>query len=209
MLYRMGQNTYNPHCSPYFAPRDMAKRVRKNSTPPSELPGGSLVIGTQDPDQPLTEMQREFVHQLVHNKLNQTAAARQAGFRQPGTAAHSLMRNPKVLKAIAEEREEYAKASGVTKKKVIDGMLEAIDMAKIKADPIAMISGWREVGRMCGFYEPTKHKVEVSVNGQLMMQRIQSMTDEELLALVEEDPNAIEGEFSVVEDPTEETPRSA
>src|SRR5690606_20870408 len=166
-------------------------------------------IGSQDPGQPLTEMQRGFVHQLVHNKLNQTAAARQAGIPQPGSALLNRVRDPEGLNAISAERDEYAKASGVTKKKVIDGMLEAIDMAKIKADPIAMISGWREVGRMCGFYEPTKHKVEVSVNGQLMMQRIQSMTDEELLALVEEDPNAIEGEFSVVEDPTEETPRSA
>lgn len=45
-------------------------------------------------------------------------------------------------------------------------------MAKIKADPLTMIAGWREVGKMCGFYEPTKAKIEVSVQGQVLIQRL-------------------------------------
>lgn len=174
---------------------------RKNSTPPEKISaGGTHAIGTQDPSQPLTEMQRMFVHNLVHNKLNQTAAARQAGFSNPGTAAHGLMRNPKVLAAVAEERAEYAKASGMTKQKVIDGFSEAVDLARIKADPIAMIAGWREIGKMCGFYEPTKTKIEVSVQGQVLVQKLQTMSDEELLAMAEGDPDALEGEFHVVDE---------
>lgn len=157
------------------------------------------VTGNQSPDQPLTEMQRRFVQHLVHDKLNQTAAARQAGFVGPGTAANALMRNPKVLAAIAVEREEYAKASGMTKKKVIDGFLEAIDIGRIKADPIAMIAGWREVGKMCGFYEAQKTEVTVSVSGQMLVQRLNTMSDEELLRMAEQDPSVLEGEFHVVE----------
>ena len=157
------------------------------------------VRGTQDASQPLTEMQRMFVHHLVHNKLNQTAAARQAGFNQPGTSAHALMRNPKVLAAIAEERLEYAKASGMTKQKVIEGFSEAIDLARIKADPIAMIAGWREVGKMCGYYEPVKKQIDVNITGNVVMQRLNKLSDAELLKLIEtETANALEGEFTEV-----------
>ena len=78
----------------------MAQPKRRNSTPVTAL--GPYLQGMQDASQPLTEMQRMFVQYLVRDKLNQTAAARQAGFNQPGTSAHALMRNPKVLAAIAE-----------------------------------------------------------------------------------------------------------
>ena len=149
---------------------------RKNSKGGHQL--SPFTPGAQNPKGVLTEQQRLFVKHLVHDKLNQTAAARQAGFNQPGTSAHALMRNPKVLAAIAEERLEYAKASGMTKQKVIEGFSEAIDLARIKADPIAMIAGWREIGKMCGFYEATKTKIEVSVQGQVLIQRLNTMSDD-------------------------------
>ena len=50
-----------------------------------------------------------------------------------------------------------------------------------------MIAGWREVGKMCGFYEPTRTRVEVSVNGQVMVQRLNAMTDAELLELTQQE----------------------
>lgn len=158
--------------------------------------------GGENPDAPLTELQRKFVMHLVHDKMSQTAAARAAGFGgQPGPTANSLMKLNKIQAAIAREREEYAKASGMTKQKVIDGFAEAIDLARIKADPIAMIAGWREIGKMCGFYEPTKTEIKLSVNGQVMVQKLNSMSDEELLALAERDPRVLEGDFSVVDGP--------
>lgn len=172
---------------------------RRNSKAAHELgSGGTLINGTQDRNQPLTEMQRMFVHHLVHDKLNQTAAARQAGFNQPGTAAHALIRNPKVIDAIAAERLEYAKASGMTKQKVIEGFSEAIDLARIKGEPLAMVAGWREIGKMCGFYEAQKTKIEVSVQGQVLINRLNTMSDAELLALAEGDPTVLEGSFNVV-----------
>lgn len=173
------------------------------SQAPENLPSRreSAKNGDLNPDAPLTEMQRLFVMNFVDNQMTQTAAARAAGFSgNPGTTAYELMRHPKIERAIAERRAEYAAASQVTKKRVIDGFLESIEMAKIKADPLTMIAGWREVGKMCGFYEPTKTKVEVSVNGQVLLQRLSSMSDEELLKIAEGDPNVIDGEIRVIED---------
>lgn len=151
---------------------------------------------------PLTPRQRKFIRLMGEGFTGQADAAKKAGFAAPSQAAIRLLNDPKIQLAIAKEKEKYAKASGMTKKKVIDGMVEAIDMARLKADPTAMIQGYREVGRMCGFYEPTKTQVEVSVNGQVMLQQMQAMTDEELLQLAEErgDQMALEGEFEEVED---------
>lgn len=164
---------------------------------------GLFPVGEQDETGPLTEMQREFVHQYVHNKMNQTAAARLAGFVNPGTAAHGLVRNPKVRRAIEEEHAEYAKASQMSRQKVIDGFAESIDMARIQADPLTMIAGWREIGKMCGFYEPTKTKIEVTHNGQVLIQKLASMSDAELLELASGNPGALmlEGEFLRTDDP--------
>lgn len=179
-----------------------AQPKRKNSIPVTQMQAtaGSRVNGLQNPNAPLTEQQRLFVKHLVHDKLPQGAAARMAGYGDSASTATALMKNPKVQRAIAEERREYAIASGMTKQKVIDGFSEAIDLGRIKGDPIAMIAGWREIGKMCGFYEPTKTKVEVSVSGQVLIQRLNSMSDEELLQLAEGDPSVLDGEFSVVTD---------
>lgn len=175
--------------------------IRKDSIGPGTFPSaGNAVDGTQDPDGPLTELQKRFVHHLVHDKMGQTAAVKAAGYSPNPSTGTTLMKNPKVIKAIAEAREEYARASGITRKKVIDGMMEAVDMARLKGEPLTMIAGWREIGKMCGLYEPQKTKVEVSVNGQVMIQRLQTMTDAELLSLVEGDPTALDGEFTLVDE---------
>lgn len=160
--------------------------------------GGSLVAGTQNPDGPLTDKQLMFVKYLVHDNLPRGAAGRMAGYSQAQQVT-ALLKNPKVIKAIAEARAEYASTTGMTRQKVIDGFVEAIDLGRIKGDPLAMVSGWREIGKMCGFYEPTKTKVEVSVNGRVMVERINAMSDEELLRLAEGDGNVFDGEFSVIE----------
>ena len=156
--------------------------------------------GVLNPDAPLTEMQRQFVVYHVDHGMTQTAAARAAGFAQPGTAANQMMQHPKIERAIAERRAEYAAASQVTKKKVIDGFLESIEMAKIKADPLTMIAGWREVGKMCGFYEPTKTKIEVSVQGKVLIERLNTLSDAELLQIAEGDPTILEGEVRVIDE---------
>ena len=153
-----------------------------------------------NPDKPLTEQQRLFVRFHVHEQMNMSAAARAAGYKgNVGAAALQLMKVPAVQKAIELAQEEYRMASQMTRKKVIDGFLEAIDMARLQSEPSSMIAGWREIGRVCGLYEPTKTRMEVSVNGSVTLQRLETMSDAELLQLMHEQPealpSALEGEF--------------
>lgn len=182
--------------------RDHARRTPKDKDVGQALPSKRLIRpkkGDENPDGILTERQRTFVNLVVRDKLNYSAAARQAGFANYSTTVDSLLKNAKVAKAIAIEREEFARVSAMSKKKVIDGFQEAIDMARLKADPMVMVAGWREIAKMCGFYEPTKHRLEVSVQGEVVIQKLQAMDDAQLLALADGRTDAIDGEFRVIE----------
>ena len=134
------------------------------------------------PTKPLTAQQEAFVRYYVDDGMSLSGAARKAGFSN-GTM---VMKGAAVRRAVELRREEYAAASRVSKKRVVDGMLEAIEAAKLKADPAVMVAGWKEIGRLCGHYEPTKTQI-VSVNGQVMLQKMTAMSDEELLRLASED----------------------
>lgn len=174
----------------------MAKSALANGNKPAGNKISRVKDKDKSPDQPLTEMQRQFVINIGEHGMNHTAAARAAGFNHPTVQGSQLMRQPKIRAAIATAREAYAKASGMTRQKVIDGFIESIDMARIKSDPLTMIAGWREVGKMCGFYEPSKSKIEISVNGKVMLEKLSSMSDAELLQLTQEHA----GEFEVIDE---------
>src|SRR5690349_15165997 len=126
-----------------------------------------------------TQRQRDFVYALVHLNKTYANAAIHAGYKDPQPTASKLMKLPHVKALIAKEREDFAVQNRMTKKKVMDGFLEAIDMAKIKADPIAMIGGWREIARMCGYFEPTRHQIQVSVAGKIVVEKLQTLSDSE------------------------------
>lgn len=99
---------------------------------------------------------------------------------------YRMLEMPNVKAALAIEREAYVAQSNMTKKKVMDGLIESIEMAKLMSEPMTMISGWREVGKLCGFYEPTRHKVDISVNGAVVLEQMNALSDEELLKMIEE-----------------------
>ena len=65
---------------------------------------------------------------------------------------------------------------------VIAGLLEAIELAKERQEPAAMIRGWAELARLMGFYQPQRHAVEVSAGAD--MRRYEAMSDAELLAII-------------------------
>lgn len=183
---------------------------QRNANIKNRLPkGGDDIAGTQDPDGYLTPMQWDFVRQMADKRNSQTISARNAGYSNPKAAAFNLMRNPKITKQIAIARAEYAESAHMDRKRIVEGFLEAVDIARMKADPTAMVQGWREIGRMCGFYEPQRTKIDVSVNGQVMVQQLQAMSDEQLIAILEEEranSQAIEGNFDhlIVEDEEDE-----
>lgn len=166
---------------------------------------GYAGVAEANPDRPLTSRMKEFVKLWAQGETIMSAAIR-AGYNDGGTYAYRLAKDPAILKIYHREKEAYAAAVGMTRQKVMEGLLEAVEMAKIQADPTAMIAGWREVGKMCGYYEPVKKQIDVNITGNVVMQRLNKLSDAELLKLIEtETANALEGEFTeVLEDDEDE-----
>ncbi len=177
------------------AARVAALRARSPNT------SGYDGVAEANPDRPLTSKMKEFVKLWAQGETILSAAIR-AGYNDGGTYAYRLAKDPAILKIYHREKEAYAAAVGMTRQKVMEGLLEAVEMAKIQADPTAMIAGWREVGKMCGYYEPQKKQIDVNITGNVVMERLNRLSDSELLKLIgEQTTNALEGEFvEVLED---------
>ena len=159
---------------------------------------GYAGVAEANPDRPLTSRMKEFVKLWAQGETILSAAIR-AGYNDGGTYAYRLAKDPAILKIYHREKEAYAAAAGMTRQKAREGLVEAVEMAKIQADPTAMIAGWREVGKMCGYYEPVKKQIDVNITGNVVMQRLNKLSDAELLKLIEtETANALEGEFTEV-----------
>ena len=68
---------------------------------------------------------------------------------------------------------------------VLEGFQEAYEMAKGSNNPGAMTGANRELGKMCGYYEPEKKKIEVSQVGSMgHLKYLESLTDEELMGML-------------------------
>jgi phage terminase small subunit len=132
----------------------------------------------------LTEKERKFVESFAMG-MTQSQAAKAAGYGDPYVRSHEMMRNPRILAAIDAYRARNAEAAMISRKDVLDGMTEAIDMARTLQDPVAMIAGWREIAKVCGHYEPTTKRVDISINGQMTINRLAELPDHELAKLIE------------------------
>lgn len=147
----------------------------------------------------LTEQQKIFVNAIIKGKAP-NIAARMAGYSQPDNQCYTIAKSPKVQAAIQYLYKKYEKAGDVSRKKVMDGMLEAIDMAKLQADAGNMIAGWREIAKMCGYYAPEVKKVEVNITAKRVIDKLETLSDADLLQMIEESSNVIEGEATEILD---------
>ena len=135
-----------------------------------------------DPAKPLTDKQKLFVKFWAEGESITTACTR-AGFSDH-KLAYCLARMPNVLALKAQYEAKYEAECQMTRKRVMDGFLEAIDMAKLMAEPASMIAGWREIGKLCGYFAPVEHKMKVDVTGNIVLDRLNSMSDAELLQVI-------------------------
>lgn len=144
------------------------------------------IADTIDPNKPLTEKAKLFVRYWAQGESIPSASAR-AGYGDGATYAYKLVRFPQAVALYNEEKRLYEEASQMTRKKVMDGLLEGIEMAKMMAEPASVINGWKTVGQMCGYFEPVKKKLEITVKGQIAMQKMELLSDEDLLKLLATD----------------------
>lgn len=131
----------------------------------------------------LTERQEAFVESVLDGNLPSHAAVA-AGYSSPSSGAQALQ-SEDVRTALAEARSELSTAAQVKRGDMVVVLIEAIDMARMMADPMGMIAGAREVGKMLGLYAPEEKKIDLTVNQQRLRSQFEGMSDEELLNVIE------------------------
>lgn len=136
-------------------------------------------------DKPLTTQQRAFVKFWAEGDSIPNAMHR-AGYNDQPSYGYRMAKMPNILALYNEEKRLYEEAAQMTRKKVMDMLLESYDMAKLMSEPASMVSAAREVGKMCGYYEPVKTQVNVTVNGQVSIDRMSRLSDDELLKIIEQ-----------------------
>lgn len=173
---------------------------RRKYVSASNIPTAEIAE-TVDPNKPLTEKAKLFVKYWAQGESIPSASAR-AGYGDGATYAYKLARFPQAVALYNEEKRLYEEASQMTRKQVMDGLLDGIEMAKLMAEPATVINGWKTIGQMCGYFEPVKKRIELNVTGQMFMGRLEQLSDADLMKmLTERAPELIQEMTS--EDPQE------
>lgn len=139
----------------------------------------------------LTPRQQAFAQHFVITG-NGAEAARRAGYALVGArvTACRLLANPNIQEVISAERRRYEHDLGITRERVIAELHSAIDIARNQGNAPAMISGWREIAKICGYYE---RRAEVSIHPNIAAQRLvsqlETMSTDELMKLTESSTN--------------------
>ena len=142
-----------------------------------------LIAETVDPNKPLTEKAKVFIRFWAQGESIQSAAVK-AGYNDGATYAYKIARAPQAVALYNEEKRKYEEASQMTRKQVMDGLIEGIEMAKLLAEPATVINGWKTVGQMCGYFEPIRKKVELTVSGEVFMHKLEQMSDADLMKIL-------------------------
>ena len=138
-----------------------------------------------------------LVAEAVLDGKNFTEAAKIAGCTPSNVS--TLVRTSKDVKAYLEaHRSELRNAAQIKRGDIIAGIMEAIDVARLAADPSSMIRGWAEIGKMLGLYAAEKKELVVTDAQRRIQNKFEVMSDEELLAYAE--GKIIDGECSIVSD---------
>ncbi len=140
---------------------------------------------------PFTAAQKNFVKFWAQGESIGSASVR-AGYTKQDTTMYEFSKRDYVIAEYQKEKAKFEAAAQMTREKVMDMLKEAYDTAKLLSEPASMVAAAREIGKMCGYYAPSESRVKVDVSGNVMVQRLNSMSDEELLKMISAPREAID-----------------
>ncbi len=135
--------------------------------------------------QKLTARQLRFIDEYMIDS-NGAAAAVRAGY-SPKTAREMASENlskPHISAVLRERQAQVSSELQITCTGVIKGLLEAFEIAKTERNPASMVSAMATVAKMLALHSPEVKKVELDVQGQLAMGRMNALSDAELLRII-------------------------
>jgi hypothetical protein len=137
----------------------------------------------------LTDKQIEFFHVYMSSPfLPLREICRQANVQQR-TVKKWIAKSEPFRSALTTEQNRSRAVSNMSRKRVMRGMLEAVDMARDSRQPNIMLSGWKEIGRMCGFYEPERREIILPTDAMELVKELKTLTRAQLLEIAQEQDN--------------------
>src|SRR5690625_127942 len=113
--------------------------------------------------------------------MTHAQAAAHAGVAQ--NTVKSILADPRVKQYIAKIQEAQADRLNVRREQVIEGLLEAIEHARMVNEPATEIRGWEAIAKMQGYNAPERHIHDLPEDTKRMMQALQDMPDEQVARL--------------------------
>ena len=137
----------------------------------------------------LTARQQQFCEFYTGEaKHNSALAARLAGYAAASShvCGCKLLRKPKIAAVVRRLEDAVAQEIGLSRQAVIGQLVGAADLAREMKEPSSMISAYRNVAQICGYYRQDGVAAVPSDAGdvRLAMERLRGMSDQELMRMV-------------------------
>lgn len=140
--------------------------------------------------QGLASDEANFVYNTEVLNLPARTAARMAGMPVSKIAA------PHIIQAREVAKKALQGHLAITKEDIVHGYKEAIDMAKILAEPMTMIVGWEKVAKILGHDQPQRVDINIHASVEVQKNVIRALSDDELVKQLGAD-NVVDAEFYV------------
>ena len=132
-----------------------------------------------------SDMQWKYL-QYVELGMSKTQAAKKAGSTSPRDYVEHQRTIPRMREEMNVRLGRNQQAMKMTRDKVQAMVMEAFEVAKLTDDANAMVRAASEINKMCGFYEVEKAQIELSRAQQGFVERLNELSDDELLAMTEQ-----------------------
>ena len=149
----------------------------------------------------LAKKHQSFVDWIVTG-LTPTQAAKKAGFANPTASGRDMMERSDVMQYLEYHRAKHMQEMKITRERIQEGLMEAIDVARDMGDAGSMIRGWSEVARLTGLNAPAKQEIEIThtQRHQLTNKQLEQLTHTQLLELTGESLEIEDVEFEEIFD---------
>ena len=136
----------------------------------------------------LTDEEANFVYNVEVLGLPAVKAATLAGMPK------GRMNAPHIIQSRELVKRELRGALAITREDVVAGYQDAIGMAKIIADPVAMIAGGKETAKILGLDAPLRIDINLQASIEVQQAHIRTLPTAELMKRLGAD-EVIDGEF--------------
>ena len=149
--------------------------------------------------QALTEEQKKFLYFLDVVGVSVNRACELSGLSH--YLATKMLEDPDVAHQRKVQKDLARHKLGFTREDITEGIHDAVQQAKLLADPMAQIRGWVEIARINGLDAPKKVEVEVThiSDPNAPTEQLRRLSTTELAKLVD-DGNVIDADFYEVRD---------